>query len=282
MAMAKARLLELALIGIVMAPSVGAGQVSARPDTVVIRTGALVLRALLWRPPGLGPFPAALFNYGSYRRTDAARWTEAAVLGPLFQTHGYVFLLPFRRGIGLSADQGAADGDLMDQAWAKGGQRARNRVQLELLEGEELTEAAAALAYLRALPQVDPERVAVAGHSFGGSLALLLAARDSTVHAAVVFAAAAYSWERSPDLRTRLVAAMRHAPPTLFVHAANDYSTASGRALAGEMRRLGRPYGLKIYPAAGRTAREGHNFIFGDLSLWEPDVFAFLDSRLRP
>jgi carboxymethylenebutenolidase len=279
--MAKARLLELALIGVVLAPSVGAGQVSNRPDTLVIRTGALVLRALLWRPPGLGPFPAILFNHGSYRRADAARWTEVAALGPLFATHGYAFLVPFRRGIGLSADQGVADGDLMDRAWAKGGQRARNRVQLQLMEGEELTEATAALAYLRALPQVDSGRVAVAGHSFGGALALFLAARDSTVRAAVVFAGAAYSWERSPDLRARLIAAVRRAPPVFFVYAANDYSTAPGRALADEMQRLGRPHGLKIYPAAGRTAREGHNFIFGNVTLWEPDVFAFLDSQPR-
>jgi carboxymethylenebutenolidase len=281
MSMGKARLLELALIGIVVAPSVGAGQVPSRPDTLVIRTGPLVLRALLWRPPGRGPFPAILFNHGSYRRADPARWTEAAVLGPLFATHGYVFLVPFRRGIGLSVDQGEADGDLMDRAWAEAGQRARNRVQLQLMEGEELTEATAALACLRAQPQLDTRRVAVAGHSFGGSLALFLAARDTTVRAAVVFAGAAYSWERSPDLRARLIAAVRHAPPAFFVHAANDYSTASGRALAAEMQRLGRPHGLKIYPAAGRTAREGHNFVFGNLALWEADVFAFLDSQLQ-
>jgi dienelactone hydrolase len=192
-----------------------------------------------------------------------------------------VFLVPFRRGIGLSVDQGEADGDLMEQAWAKGGQQARNRVQLQLMEGEELTEATAALACLRALPQVDTRRIAVVGHSFGGSLALFLAARDTAVRAAVVFAGAAYSWDQSPDLRAQLVAAVRHAPPALFVHAANDYSTASGRALAAEMQRLGRPHGLKIYPAAGRTAREGHNFVFSNLAMWEPDVFAFLDSQLR-
>ena len=281
LSMGKVRLLELAFLGIVVAPSLGAGQLPGKPDTIVVQSGPLVLRALLWRPAGRGPFPAILFNHGGYRRADAPRWTEAAVLGPLFATHGYVFFLPFRRGIGLSADQGPADGDLMAQASTTGGQRARNRVQLQLLEGEELTEAAAALACLRALPQVDPRRVAVAGHSFGGALTLFLAARDTTVRAVVIFAGAAYSWDRSPDLRARLVAAVRQLPPAFFVHAANDYSTASGRALAAEMERLGRPHQVVIYPAAGRTASEGHNFVFRTPAVWEPDVFAFLDSQLR-
>jgi carboxymethylenebutenolidase len=265
----------------VAAPSLSVGQVPSRPDTLVIRSGPLVLRALLWRPPGRGPFPAVLFNHGSYRPADAARWIEAAVLGPVFAAHGYVFLVPFRRGVGLSADQGPADGDLMAQAFAEGGQRARNRVQLQLMEGEELNETAAALARLRTVPEVDPRRVAVVGHSFGGSLTIFLGARDTTVRAIVVFGGAAFSWGQSPELRARLVAAVRHAPPAFFVHAANDYSTAPGSALSAEMRRLGRPQRLKIYPAAGRTAREGHNFVFGNVAVWEPDVFAFLESELR-
>lgn len=47
------------------------------------------------------------------------------------------------------------------------------------------------------------------------------------------------------------------------------------------MQRLGRPQRLTIYPAAGRSRREGHNFIFRNVGTWEPDVFAFLDSHLR-
>lgn len=74
---------------------------------------------------------------------------------------------------------------------------------------------------------------------------------------------------------------VRRTPPVSFVHAANDYSTASGKALAAEMQRLGRPQRLTIYPAAGRSPREGHNFIYRNVGTWEPGVFAFLDSHLR-
>jgi hypothetical protein len=63
---------------------------------------------------------------------------EPSAIGPLFARHGYVFLFLFRQGMGLSRGQGTADGDLMARAAAAEGVAGRNRVQLELLEGEEL------------------------------------------------------------------------------------------------------------------------------------------------
>src|SRR5262245_30909331 len=69
------------------------------PDTVVVRSGALTLRALVWRPPGRGPFPAVLFNHGSghgvlapsgdhYEHTT--EW-QIEQLAPVFVRHGYLF-----------------------------------------------------------------------------------------------------------------------------------------------------------------------------------------------
>ena len=146
---------------------------------------------------------------------------------------------------------------------------------------EEMNEALAGLTFLRGLSPVDTSRVAVAGHSFGGSLSLLLAAHDSAVRAVVAFSGSARSWSNSPELRARLLTAVRHTAPVFLIHAANDYSTAPGKALAAEMQRLGRPQRLKIYPALGRTAREGHNFLYWSVATWEADVFAFLDQHLR-
>ena len=34
-------------------------------ETVVVPSGALQLKAFLWRPKGTGPFPVVLFNHGS-------------------------------------------------------------------------------------------------------------------------------------------------------------------------------------------------------------------------
>ena len=78
---------------------------------MVVRSGAITLRGLLWRPNGRGHFPAVLLNHGSGRtREDLERLgpyeRKADVLGPLFVRHGYVFLYLFRRGVGLSVGQG--------------------------------------------------------------------------------------------------------------------------------------------------------------------------------
>lgn len=54
------------------------------------------------------------------------------------------------------------------------------------LLGRRVLDAAAAADALRALPGVDPQRVAVAGGSGGGAVALLLAALDETVAASLV------------------------------------------------------------------------------------------------
>src|SRR5205823_12041381 len=86
-------------------PLVVAGQ------RVVVPSGKLRLKAFLWKPSGPGPFPAVLFCHGS-RGADAAHTPELSIteaaenLAPLFLKHGYPFLYLFRRGQGLSADEG--------------------------------------------------------------------------------------------------------------------------------------------------------------------------------
>jgi hypothetical protein len=102
------------------------------------------------------------------------------------------------------------------------------------------------------------------------------------VRAAVVFGAAAASWDHSPKLRARLLDAVdRTRAAVLLIHAANDYSTTPGKALDAEMRRAAKVHELKIYPAFGATTRQGHNFLFHDIATWESDVFDFLAAHLR-
>lgn len=256
-----------------------AAQGVAGPDTVVVASGNLRLRGLLWRPVGAGRFPAILFNHGSGRTVDeltVGRGPET--IGPTFARHGYVLLFLFRRGAGLSEDQGNRPGDALERELAQRGQEVRNRVQIQMLETEQLPDALAGLAFLRARSDVDAARVGVVGHSLGGSLTLLLAARDSSLRAAVDFSGAAFSWSRSPELRTRLLAAVRATTvPILFIHPANDYGVEPGPVLSAEMTRLGKRSRLTMYPAYGTTTREGHNFLFLAPQVWERDVFAFLD-----
>lgn len=257
------------------------------PDTVVVHSGAVTLRGLLWRPEGRGPFPAILLNHGSGRTPEELKRLgpyegQADTLGPVFARHGYVFLFLFRRGVGLSSTLGKNAVDSMNDEQAAHGVNARNALQLRLLEGREMSDARAALTLLRTLPDVDPHDVGLVGHSFGGSLTFLMAERESDLRAVVIFSATGYSWDRSPELRARLLeAAPGVTAPMFFIHAANDYSIAPGKALDARLNELGKRHRLKIYPPIGRTAEDGHAFPLIGVSEWEPDVFAFLDGYMR-
>lgn len=258
------------------------------PEIVVVHSGGATLRALLWHPSGSGPFPAILLNHGSGPTQEQLNRlgpyeNQAEILGPVFARHGYVFFFPFRRGVGLSADQGESAIELMNREFAARGQDARNALQLQLLEHRELDDATEALNYLRRRPEVDANRIAVVAHSFGGSLTILQATKERDLRAVVIFSGAGYSWDQSPELRARLLAAAAeiHAR-CFFIHAANDYSVNPGTALDARLAELGKPHTLKIYPPIGRTPDDGHDFPFSGIKIWEVDVFAFLDKTMHP
>lgn len=276
----------LVLVPIVLLLTLATAWGLAQPETVVVHSGSATLHAMIWRPQGRGPFPAILLNHGSGRTPEDLRRLgryeqNAATLGPIFARHGYVFLYLFRRGVGLSADQGTNAVDLMNSESVARGQQARNALQLQLLEHREMDDAQAALNFLRALPDVDAQDVALVGHSFGGSLTLLLAEREPNLRAVVIFSGAGYSFDRSPELRARLLAAIDHiAAPVFFIHAENDYSLSSGKVLDARREQIGKPHRLKIYPPIGNTLDDGHDFLHLGVNIWEPDVFAFLDDNL--
>lgn len=267
--------------------AIGQSSASIPPETVVVPDGKLHLKSFLWRPAGPGPSPVVLFVHGS-GSTDGAHTGELAIidaaekLAPVFVKHGYAFLFLFRRGQGLSADQGPFMQDILQREKTTKGDEARKRLQFVLLTTDHLDDVMAGLAFLKTQPGIDAHRIAVVGHSFGGQLALLAAERDGSLRAAVTFGAAAASWEGSPQIRELLMTAVRKAiVPIMLVHAANDYSTAAGKALDSELARLGKTHVLKIYPPCGKTPDDGHMFVYTDIAEWEPDVFRFLDQYVR-
>lgn len=258
------------------------------PEIVEFPSGKLQLKAFLWRPSGRGPFPAILFSHGSggpdALHTSGMTLTDAAAeLGPVFVKHGYAFLFPCRSGQGLSVEQGKFIQDALKEEESAKGPQARQALQFALMTGQQLDDTLAALSFLKTLPKVDPRRIALVGHSFGGQLTLLAAERDKTLRAAVTFGAAANSWGKSPELRSRLLTAIGNITfPVMLIHASNDYDTTPGRELAAELQRLHKTNVLKIYPAVGRTSDDGHNLVYKAISQWEPDVFSFLDGNVRP
>ncbi len=256
------------------------------PEVVEFQSGKLHLKGFLWKPSGAGPFPAVLFNHGSggehANETAGMQIGEAAgILAPFFVKHGYAFFYPFRRGHGPSADQAPFMQDVLDQEEARG-KEARQHLQFVLLTTEQIDDTMAALEFLKRVPGVDAKRIALAGHSFGGQLTLLAAERDASVRAIVTFAAAANSWERSPELRELLLHAVHTMKAEIMlIHAENDFGTAVGNNLAAELERLHKGHVLKIYPAVGLTREDGHSMLYLNIPAWEHDVFGFLDQNLK-
>jgi dipeptidyl aminopeptidase/acylaminoacyl peptidase len=150
-----------------------------------------------------------------------------------------------------------------------------------------LEDQLAALSYLKQLPYVDPNRIAVAGCSYGGIQTVLAVEANAEqklgVRAAIDFAGGAMSW-RSHSLRNRMVSAVRKATiPVMFIQAENDYDLGPSRTLAGELERLGKPHKLLIFPPYGDTRQEGHGgFCSQGGDVWGPAVFSFLEAAMGP
>jgi dienelactone hydrolase len=253
------------------------------PDTITVKSDEFQLKGLLWRPAGNGSFPTIIFCHGTYetkdKRFDAVQQTS--VLGPLFAKNGYLFFGLFRRDVGLSKGQGENSADLMAKALEEKGQEERNKVQLQLMQTADLTDMNSAFAFLRQRKDVDTNRIAIVGHSFGGSLALLTAEHNPRLNVVITFGGAGYSWNVSPQLRETLFKAVKHInAPLLIVHAQNDYSINPGYALDSIMNLLNKPHLLKIYPSFGTSLTEGHNIISLSPNTWEADVIAFLRKNL--
>jgi dienelactone hydrolase len=243
-------------------------------DVVTFPSGALTLRGVVYKPKGTGPFPAVVYNHGS----AAGMLSEQAfdAVGPAFASRGWVFFGPYRRGQGLSASAGPYIGDQIAAAERTGGVSAGATALVRILETDHLNDQLAALAWLRQQAFVQPDRIAVAGNSFGEIETVLGAARGHYC-AAIDSAGGAQSWAQAPELQSLMTRAVRDSrAPIFFFQAANDYDLSPSRTLSAAMKDAGKTYEMKIYPPYGRSVQDGHTFGYFGSAIWADDVFKFL------
>lgn len=124
-------------------------------------SGETTCAAWLYTPEGAGdaPRPAVVLGHG----LGAVKEMGLDAYARRFAAAGYVALAFDYRHFGAS---GGEPRQLLDPA-------------------RQLEDWAAALAYVRARPEVDADRVAIFGSSFGGGHAIVMAARDPRVAAAI-------------------------------------------------------------------------------------------------
>jgi pimeloyl-ACP methyl ester carboxylesterase len=131
-------------------------------------TAGIQLAATLTIPPGKGPFPAVTLITGSGqqdRDESLMGHKPFLVLADYLTRHGIAVLRSDDRGAGGSGGDFAAS-TTIDFA----------------------TDAEAAVAYLKTRPEVDPHRIGLVGHSEGGLIAPMVAARNHDVAFIVMMA----------------------------------------------------------------------------------------------
>jgi carboxymethylenebutenolidase len=251
------------------------GGLLAGAEVVSFPNGGVALHGIVYKPNGAGPFRAVLYNHGSARDNSAA--TE--VIGPAFASRGWLFFMPHRRGQGLSSSAGAYIRDEITAAGKTGGISAAAATMVRLLETDHLSDQLAGLAWLRKRNDVSPAHIAVMGNSFGG-IETLLGAERGGYCAAVDLSGGAESWARAPQLQALMSRAVRNArAPIFFIQPENDFDLSPTRTLSAVMNDAGKPFRVKIYPAFGKSAQEGHTFAYRGVSLWADDVLRFLDQH---
>jgi carboxymethylenebutenolidase len=239
---------------------------------VVFPSGELTLHAVVYMPDRPGPFPAVLWNHGS--------WGDPMVafdsLAPTFTERGWVLFGPFRRGQGLSRSAGPYIGDEIDRAGQSGGMKAKAAKTVSLLTREHLDDQLAAYAWLKEQSYVIVNRIAVGGNSFGG-IETVLGAERVPFCAAINGAGGSSSWALASELRDVMIRAaeVSRAPMFLF-QAENDFDLSPSRTLGAAMSAAGKTAKVKIYPPYGKTEKEGHNFAWQGSDVWGPDAVAFL------
>jgi dienelactone hydrolase len=236
--------------------------------------------AVLFRPPGDGPFPLALIAHATTQnvpRRAQMPQPEYRALAAWLVGRGFAVLVPERLGHGATGgkyleDQGGCD----DADYAKSGRATADEI-------------AAAAGYVRKQSFIRPDGMVVIGHSGGAWGALALAREDSGDIAAII-AFAPGRGGRANDFPNQvcaphtLVAAAAEfgkaarAKVTWLV-AANDsyFSPALSRQLADAFRNAGGQVDFRTLPAYGS---EGHWLpeTEGGVRLAGPD----LDRALKP
>lgn len=159
------------------------------------------LSGTLTLPEGDGPFATVLLLTGSGpidrdSNHKRMRFDVTAQLAGALAEAGFASFRYDKRGVG------ASPGD-----WRKSGL------------WDNVDDAAAALAMLRARPEVDPSRLAVAGHSEGAVQAVALAARDRDLAGVVLLAGSARSGEETTRRQARVIAPTLPRPVRLLLRA---------------------------------------------------------------
>lgn len=216
---------------------------------VVFASDGLTIGAFLTKPKGEGPFPAYVHNHGAMMREQAAAslWHSPGEIDARLAAAGYVVLRPARRGY-LGSEGNSTT------YWVQG---SRLRVS-QVISGayEEARDVQSAVEYLTGCPFVEGRKIAIGGHSLGGLVTVIAAAKHADL-AGIVSINGGITWTQNGlEQGFPAVSAVWRAEaenlsaPVLLLHGRDDtvVTPELSRELADLLEDRAAPVTLKIYP----------------------------------
>jgi dienelactone hydrolase len=170
------------------------------------------LQTTLFRPNGAGPFPLLIINHGKESGEPRKQPRERFIyMATAFVKRGYAVLVPMRRGFAGSTGSYADHGCNMT---------ANGHAQASDVQDT--------IDFARRQPWADPERIVVAGQSYGGLATIALGTRDAPgVRGLINFAGGLRDDGDRCDWRAQLVQAFAsygaaNRIPSLWMYGVND------------------------------------------------------------
>ena len=266
----------------------------SKPDTAVawtrgkselLQTGLIEdgkpvrLEAVIFRPPGAGPFPLAVINHGSTGRGEdtslyAVTWFSID-LADFLNDRGWIVAFPQRRG------RGKSDG-LYDEGFAENRSRGYSGDVDITLRGADraLSDIDAAISALRRRQDVDPAPALIGGVSRGGVLSIAYAGQHPGQVAGVINFVGGWLSEGFRTARTvnhqLFERGAAFGRPTIWLYGRNDtyYSIAHSRDNFAAFEQAG---GQGQFLELDMPPRHGH-FVVGRPDLWSGPIDSYLNS----
>jgi carboxymethylenebutenolidase len=216
------------------------------PEAVSFQSGSETVHGVLYRPQGVGPFPAIVIIHEYWGLND---WVKQQA--QMFAEHGYVTL-----AVDLYRGQVATDAEMAHE------------LMRALPQDRGVAYLRSGVAYLKKLKYVKPDRIGAAGWCMGGSFAMQFAIAEPSLRAVAINYGAP---ETDPAQLKKIHAAI------LGNFGAQDRGITPKDVadFASAMKAIGHPVDVKEYPDAGHAFQNPTN-----KTGYRPEDTADADSRM--